>query len=73
MEICVGSLIRRPYRILPPEFNALPLLQWWLLVDLTPYIEDAAKKDFLPSVMESRIVGQWVESPSCSLGGEALA
>jgi len=29
-----------------------------VLVDLTPYMEDAAKKDFFPSVMESRIVDE---------------
>ena len=26
MESCVGSFIRSPYRILPPEFNALLLI-----------------------------------------------
>src|SRR5580693_2081548 len=29
-----------------------------VLVDLTPYMEDAAKKDFFPSVMETRIVDE---------------
>src|SRR6516165_7347415 len=29
-----------------------------VLVDLTPYMEEAAKKDFFPSVMETRIVNE---------------
>ena len=29
-----------------------------VLLDLTPYMEDAAKKDFFPSVMEARIVDE---------------
>src|SRR6516225_7097287 len=29
-----------------------------VLVDLTPYMEDATKKDFFPSVMETRIVDE---------------
>jgi multiple sugar transport system substrate-binding protein len=29
-----------------------------VLVDLTPYMEDAAKKDFFPSVMETRMVDE---------------
>ena len=29
-----------------------------VLVDLTPYMEDAAKKDFFPNVMETRIVDE---------------
>jgi multiple sugar transport system substrate-binding protein len=29
-----------------------------VLVDLTPYVEDAAKKDFFPNVMETRIVDE---------------
>jgi multiple sugar transport system substrate-binding protein len=29
-----------------------------VLLDLTPYMEDAAKKDFFPSVMETRIVDE---------------
>ena len=29
-----------------------------VLVDLTPYVEEAAKKDFFPSVMETRIVDE---------------
>jgi hypothetical protein len=32
-----------------------------VLVDLTPYMEDAAKKDFFPNVMESRIVNEKIQ------------
>jgi multiple sugar transport system substrate-binding protein len=39
-------------------FKAESGINGGVLVDLTPYMEDAAKKDFFPSVMETRIVDE---------------